>query len=147
MTPLDELLARDACRTLVLDAAAAVDARQPDAFAALFAEDGVLVRPGGEPLRGRDAIRDAYARRPATRITHHLVSNQRVTLAPDGTTAQVHSMVVLWSGDETDATGPQGRRANGPQVVGEFHDSMRLTGEGWRIAERRAGFLLHGSAA
>lgn len=144
MTPLEELVAREACRNLVLDAAAAVDARDPDAFAALFAEDGVLVRPGGEPLRGRAAIRDAYARRPATRITRHLVSNQRVKFEDGGRTARVHSQVVLWGGEENDAAGPQGRPAKGPLVAGEFDDRLRCTEEeGWRIAERRASFVLH----
>lgn len=143
MTTLAELLAREACRDLVLEAAAAVDAHEPDALAALFTEDAVLLRPGGEPLQGRAAIRDAYAGRPATRITRHVVSNQRVTLSADGASARVQSLVLLWSGDASDAAGAQGRPARGPQVLGEFDDRMQLAGDRWRIAERRASFLLH----
>lgn len=143
MIPLEELLAREACRNLVLEAAAAVDARAPDALAALFTEDAVLLRPGGEPLRGRAEIRDAYAQRPAARITRHVVSNQRVTLAPDGATARVQSLVLLWSGDEADTAAAQGRPAKGPQVLGEFDDQVQLSAGRWYIAQRRASFLLH----
>lgn len=35
-------------------------ARDADALAALFAEDGFILRPGRRPVRGRDAIREAY---------------------------------------------------------------------------------------
>ncbi len=146
MTPQDELLALEQCRSLVIASAAAVDERQPDALAALFTEDGMLVRPGGEPLRGRAAIRAAYASRPAERITRHVVSNQRVTLGSDGS-ARVRSLVTLWSGHEGDASGAQGRPARGPQVLGEYDDELRLTEEGWRIAVRRAGFVLHNAAS
>ncbi len=143
MTPIEEVLAREACRNLVLDAAAAVDAREPDTLAALFTEDAVLTRPSGEPLRGRAAIRDVYAQRPPTRITRHVVSNLRVTLAADGHSARVQSLVLLWSGDEADAAGAQGRPAKGPQVLGEFDDRMVHSAGRWSIAQRHASFLLH----
>lgn len=35
-------------------------ARDADALADLFAEDGFILRPGRPPVRGRDAIRQAY---------------------------------------------------------------------------------------
>ena len=35
-------------------------ARDPDALAALFAEDGFVLRTGAPPVRGRAAIRDVY---------------------------------------------------------------------------------------
>ena len=41
------LLAKQACREVVLQAADAVDAQNYDAFVALFTEDATLVRPGG----------------------------------------------------------------------------------------------------
>ena len=36
-------------------------ARDADALAALFSEEGFVLRPGGAPARGRDAIRISYA--------------------------------------------------------------------------------------
>jgi len=40
---------------------AAWGARDADALANLFTEDGFVLRPGYPPVRGRDAIRAAYA--------------------------------------------------------------------------------------
>lgn len=36
-------------------------ARDADALAALFAEDGFILRPNRPPVRGREAIREAYS--------------------------------------------------------------------------------------
>ena len=51
----------EACRDLVLRSAAAVDTNDARRVADLFVEDGELVRPNGETMRGRDAIRASYA--------------------------------------------------------------------------------------
>ena len=142
MDTLESLLAREACRELVLRAAAAADANDPAALASLFTDDAVLVRPNAEPLRGREAIRQAYAQRAPDRITRHLVSNSLVTaLSP--LEASVRSLVLLWTGQGSDEAGPQGRPAHARQLVGEFDDELRLTAEGWRIARRVARFVLH----
>lgn len=141
LSPLDRLLAEQACRDLVLRAAAATDAQRHDDFAALFAEDGVLVRPGAQPLQGRAAIAESYRSRPPGRITRHLVSNTLVVLASP-TAARASSCVLLWSGRASDAAGPFGRPAHERQVVGEFDDRFVLTPQGWRIARRSASFVL-----
>ena len=145
MDPLQILLVKDACRDLVLRAAASVDANEPGRLAALFAEGGVLVRPGGEPLAGREAIRQSYAQRPAERITRHLVVNIRVEVESE-TEARAESTVLVWSGSTGDTPGPHGRPAQARQVVGEFSDRLTLTSEGWRIARREARFVLHSGA-
>ena len=141
MDALQSLIIKQACRELVLRAAAHADANEPCALAALFAEDGVLVRPGAEPLVGRDAIRQSYAQRSAERITRHLVTNIVVDIESE-TEARAASLVLLWSGSTHDTPGPQGRPAQ-RQVVGEFADRLSLTPEGWRIARREARFVLH----
>ena len=140
---LPRLLAESACRALVLAAADAVDRQDHAAFVALFTLDGVLVRPDGTLLQGRDAIHAAYAARPAERMTRHLICNQAVQLGPDATTATSRCTVLLWSGRRSDPETPKGRPADGVQQVGEIDDELVLTGEGWRIARREARFVFH----
>ena len=139
---LDTLLAQQACRDLVLAAADAVDGRQFTALAALFDTDGVLVRPDGVELRGRDAIVAAYAARDPDRLTRHLVCNQRVAVDLAAGTARASCAVLLWSGKHSDATTARGRPADPVQQVGEIHDQLARTPEGWRIRRREAWFTL-----
>jgi uncharacterized protein (TIGR02246 family) len=139
---IERLLVEQACRDLVLQAAAHADSRDADALAALFLADGVLVRPTGPELHGRAAIRDSYATRPAGRITRHMVTNSVVEIEMDGR-ARVRSHVLLWIGSEADEPGPKGRPIASPLVLGEFDDQLSLTLDGWRIARRDAHFLLH----
>ncbi|HUG26295.1 nuclear transport factor 2 family protein [Piscinibacter sp.] len=142
MQPMERLLAQESCRELVLQAAARVDAGDATGFADLFLANGVLVRPNTQPLHGRDAIRDTYSKRPANRMTRHLVTNVLVDVQ-SSVQARVLSYVTLWVGSTDDAPGPHGRPAQGPRVVGEFEDLLSLSSEGWRIARREARFLLH----
>lgn len=133
----------EACRDTVLRLARAQDTQDWDALVAAFTEDAVLVRPGAEPLHGRDAIRAAYAGRAPGRFTRHLVVSTVVDETADGE-AHAHSTVLLWAGHAGDAEGPQGRPAQGPELLGEFDDRLRRGADGrWRIAERRSRFVLH----
>jgi hypothetical protein len=141
LSPLGRLVCEQACRDLVLRAAVLADAQQHADFAELFAEDGVLVRPGAQPLQGRAAIVASYRGKPPGRITRHLISNTLVALE-SGTAARATSCVLLWSGLASDAAGPFGRPARDRQVVGEFDDRLVLTPQGWRIARRSASFVL-----
>ncbi len=141
--PIERLLAQQACRDLVLRAAACADAGDAQALSQLFAEDAVLVRPNAQPLQGRAAILGAYAQRPADRITRHLVTNTLVELGEPGR-AQARSYVLLWSGAEGDPAGPAGRPAQARQMVGEFDDEFSCDAESrWQIARREARFVLH----
>ena len=134
-------VAEQQCREVVVRAAVFVDARDYQAFAGLFTDDGVLERPGGTPVRGRAAILETYRLRPADRITRHLVTNIVVT-SSGANSAHVKSYVLLWSGSEADAAGQFGRPAHERQVVGEFEDFMVETAIGWRISRRHARFVL-----
>lgn len=141
--PMDRLLAQQACRDLVLRAAACADAGDAQALAQLFAEDGVLVRPNAGPLTGRAAIHAAYAQRPSGRITRHLVTNTMVEL-DDPQSAHALSYVLLWAGVQDDADGPAGRPAAARQMVGEFADRFTRAADGrWLIQRREARFVLH----
>ena len=141
LSAAERVLAEQACRDLVVRAAHCTDSHRHEDFAALFAPDGVLTRPGGEPLRGREAILASYRARPAARITRHLITGSVIELA-SATQAHGLSYVLLWGGDLGDAEGPSGRPAQ-RQVMGEFEDEFALTAEGWRIARRDARFVLY----
>lgn len=134
---------RLACRELIERSARCVDDGDARAFAALFTEDAVLVRPGGQALRGRDAIFQAYAGRPPERITRHLVCNVVIGLdAVDR--AWARSDVLFWSGSASAADSPSGRPADAQQRVGAFADTLVRGADGvWRIHRREASFVLH----
>lgn len=136
------LLDEAACRDLVLRSAALADAGQPDALAALFTASAQLTRPNGVVLAGREAIARAYRDRPAHRTTVHLVCG---TLFDEVGTdhADATTRVLLWAADLRADSGPQGRPAEGRQVVGRFVDRFVRAVEGWRIDRRVAWFDLH----
>ncbi|QHE90595.1 nuclear transport factor 2 family protein [Pandoraea fibrosis] len=139
VSPLDALLAKQACHDLVMRFVACNDRRDPQGLGALFAEKGVLVRPNGDTLVGPAAIAAAYADRPADRLTRHLVGNVLIDVTSP-TSAIGSSTVLLWSGSAQDTPGPFGRPAQGRQVMGEFEDTFVRTAQGWRIARREARF-------
>jgi hypothetical protein len=102
-----------------------------------------LSRPGGTPLVGPEAIRKAYEARPASRITRHLCTNIRITVASPQR-ARGLSYVLLFSGNTAEpAPDHFGWTADAPQRFGEFEDEFEHTADGWRIRSRQARFLLH----
>ncbi|WP_237165208.1 nuclear transport factor 2 family protein [Pandoraea vervacti] len=136
---LDVLHAKQACYDLVMRFVMCNDRRDSQGLAALFAHNGVLVRPNGETLVGQPAIAAAYADRPADRLTQHLVGNVLIDVT-SATSAIGSSAVLVWSGSAQDTPGPFGRPAQGRQVMGEFEDTFVRTAQGWRIARREARF-------
>jgi len=141
LSPIERMLAEQACRDVVVQAAWLTDTQDHEGFAALFTDDGVLIRPTAQALQGHAAIVASYRARPAGRITRHLISNTLVTLESD-TQAHGTSSVLLWTGLESDEAGPWGRPAQARQLVGEFEDRFLLTPKGWRIHRREARFIL-----
>lgn len=140
---MERLLIVQACQELVVRAAACADAHDAAALAALFTPAAVLVRPGAQPLEGRDAIRLSYESRPADRITRHFISNLLVDIdSPQR--ARVRSYALLWTASKAEAEGPQGRPAHARQLVGEFDDVLVRDAEGtWLIERREARFVMH----
>ena len=112
-----------------------------DALVRLFTPDATLVRPGGQPLQGREAILAAYAARDQDRLTQHLICNHVVHVEPQGS-ALSRCRVLLWSGKRSDPLTPKGRPAGPAEQVGEIVDRLKLTPEGWRIERRDASFTL-----
>ena len=141
MTLEEELQIKALCRELIIQAASHADQHQARALADVFTADGCLRRPGGEPILGREAIFQTYAARPADRMTRHLITNTLVELR-SSTEALATSYALVLAGSRNEEDSAKGRKASSCQV-GEFEDRLVLTGEGWRIAERRASFTLY----
>lgn len=116
------------CARLVALYANLNDAARWDEVAALYAEDGVMVRPTAPdaPVSGRAAILAAFRARPP-RVTRHVCSN--VVIDVDSVdSARGESAMLLFTG------GPA-------PLVGSFHDRFVRTAQGWRFAERRGSLL------
>ena len=141
LTDLAALLAKQACREVVLQAAEAVDAQDYDTFVALFTEDADLVRPGGPELKGRAEILRAYRSKDPHRVTHHLICNHLVTVTAADTAAS-RCRVLLYASDQRRELTPKGRQADAQQMAGVIEDALVLTDEGWKIQRRHAWFEL-----
>ena len=118
---------QDCARLIALYANLNDEARW-DEVAALYADDGVMVRPTAPdaPTLGRAAILAAFKARPA-RVTRHVCSNVVIDVDSE-TTARGVSAMLLFTG----AAAP---------LVGSFHDRFVRTADGWRFAERRGSLL------
>ena len=118
---------QDCARLIALYANLNDEARW-DEVAALYADDGVMIRPTAPdaPVTGREAILAAFKARPA-RTTRHVCSNVVVDVE-SATTARGVSAMVLFTGE-------------GAPLVGSFHDRFCLTDDGWRFAERRGSLV------
>jgi uncharacterized protein (TIGR02246 family) len=77
--------------------ARAADALDPDRMIELFTDDcSALYHPGGEPIRGREQLRDWYRQRlgPVVASSHHL-SNFEVTFTGDDS-AELRCYLYSW---------------------------------------------------
>lgn len=146
MTEIECLQAEKACRDIVLAAARAVDQQDYRALAALFADDGELVRPGGTPLVGPEAIFASYAAKDPERLTQHIVCNHQVTV-DGGTTARSSCVVILWTSRRSEELTPKGRPADAMQQVGEIDDWFVRTPGGWKIQRRAARFTMYAAGS
>jgi len=122
-----ELIER-ACERLVLDFAYFSDHRDYESLGSLFTESGVMIRPSGARLEGRNAIMAAYKATPADRITRHICTNIRITV-DSADQARGTTYATVYSNSAT-------------PKVGEFEDKFERTSEGWRIAIRSARFVI-----
>ncbi len=116
------------CARLIALYANLNDEARWDEVAALYAEDGVMVRPTAPdaPTVGRAAILAAFKARPP-RITRHVCSNVVIDVESEDAARGVSAMLLF-----TGAAEP---------LVGSFHDRFVLTADGWRFAERRGSIL------
>lgn len=124
MKDAERLAVEAECARLIALYANLNDEARWDEVAALYTEDGVMIRPSAPdaPVVGREAILAAFKARPPRR-TRHVCSNVVITVEGPATASAVSAMV-LFQPD----TAP---------LVGSFHDRLALTPEGWRFVERR----------
>jgi ketosteroid isomerase-like protein len=132
------------CRNLIADYVACVDAQDYDGLRALFTDDAVFARPTDpdNPVQGIDAIIAAFASRPRTRLTQHLMAQTRLTpTGPDEIRGL--SSLTLYTADATEPSlAGKGRKASGP-LLGLYEDRFVRTPAGWRIAARHGRVTLH----
>jgi len=141
LSDMATLLAKQACREVVMQAAEAVDAQNYGAFVALFTEEATLVRPGGPVLTGRAEILQVYRNKDPHRMTHHLICNHLVTLTAEDKAAS-RCKVLLYASDQRRELTSKGRQADAQQMAGVIEDALVLTDEGWKIQGRHAWFEL-----
>lgn len=121
------------CQRVIVSFAHRLDHRQFADAAQLFADDGEWERHG-DRLIGRTQILEVISARAETVVERHVMTNIAVeVLTP--TRARAVSYVMIFRGDG--ASGSPVTLA-GPQSVGEFHDTLRLTEDGWRLSSRSA---------
>jgi hypothetical protein len=128
-----ERLAREAIAKTLAACTQAGDARRADAYAACFAEDGVLDL-GDARYDGRAAIRawmaapsvipppDAPSPRNPGYVSHHLTTCRIDLTAPDAASVRTYWLVVT---------------AIGPDHSGYYDDRFVAAGADWLIAHRR----------
>ena len=123
MTDEERRAAEADCARLIALYANLNDEARWDEVVALYAEDGVMVRPTAPdaPIHGREAILAAFKSRPA-RTTRHVCSNVVITLESADTARGVSAML---------------RRAAGGLVPRPVRAHCR------RLALRRAARLAH----
>lgn len=124
------------CTRLISLYANRTDRRAWEEVAALYTEDGLMARPTApdDPIIGRQALLTAFRARPP-RVTRHVCADIVVTVE-SARAASAESVVLIFTGEPDPAGGLPSRDA-GPPMVGEFHDRLVLTNEGWRFSERR----------
>lgn len=120
-----------ACRRLVMLFAHHLDHRRFREVAALFAEDGVWHRRGAT-MRGPAQILAFLEQRAATVVERHVMTGTLVE-QQDDTTCTATSYVTIF---RTDHAGGDVPTIRGPAAFGEFHDTFRLTDDGWRFSYR-----------
>jgi uncharacterized protein (TIGR02246 family) len=124
---LAELRDRQEITDLIYEYCRALDAMELDKLAALFTHDCVVDYGPQIRSEGATALRRDLARMWRwARTSHHSSAVQITFDGPDS--AVVCSYVLAWH------EAPDGSTAT---MMGQYHDRVRRTASGWRIAARR----------
>ncbi|MEL7538545.1 MAG: nuclear transport factor 2 family protein [Pseudomonadota bacterium] len=124
-----------ACDELIDQYAIARDRFDAESYAAVFADDGVLVLPDAT-YRGRAAIA-ARLRQGAgkTRSQHFMSSREIRVIDSRKATGLVYAMIFIEALPPA-VSADQALTTDGPLAIGAYHDEYRLTERGWKIARR-----------
>jgi hypothetical protein len=127
------------CEQLLFRAARFTDLAQWDDLAAIFAQEGKLIRPSdpGNPIIGRVNILASLRTRPR-RITRHVLSNIIVD-AQSAVAAHISSTVTLFTGCTSSNPAPvKGQRI----LVGNFEDDVVWIQSKWVFIARAGSMSL-----
>lgn len=135
MTELQKEQIRRECERVFLEIARLTDLGPHHAIADFFTEDGELDRDG-TVSRGRAALLDLYAKRPASLLTRHLISNVMVSPLSSGQ-AVCHAYATVYRFRASDGTSPVTPViCQGPESIAEYEDQMIKSDDGWKISRR-----------
>lgn len=129
------------CNQLIARFALANDARDADALAEMFVEDGVFIRPTkpDQPYTGREAIREAFRAKPASLVTRHVVANIIVDVV-SAAEATAQSYLLLYTAPAPETGLP---KADAKQLFGAFDDRIVRDSDGvWKFRERRGSLAM-----
>ena len=141
LTALEKLVVVQECTQLISRFAERNDARDHDAVADMFVEDGVFVRPSkpDQPYVGRETIREGFRARPANLATRHLIVNIVVTPV-SATEARARSYTLLYTAPVPESGLP---RADAKQLIGLSDDRLVRDRDGeWKFVERIGSLVM-----
>lgn len=134
MTPMEQLLARQACADLMTAYCTHLDNRAQDAFVALF-EPTATVRKLSPPsftATGHEQIVQVLQARPSSMVSRHLLANVTVRLDEEGgARGEACGMVVRGTRDRDSWPMP----IRGLELLVSYAMVFRHTADGWRIRD------------
>jgi hypothetical protein len=137
LSTLERVAVTQECIALIFRFAHKNDARDADALAEMFVSDGIFRRPSapGDPVRGREAIRQSFRNRPANKLTRHIVINPIVTML-NAREARAESYILLYTATISEGAKPP-VAADAKQLLGAFDGLIVLDSDGvWKFKER-----------
>jgi hypothetical protein len=122
------------CRSLILEMTNRADHGDHAAAAQCYTQDGVWYR-SGRTYAGRAAIEAAYKSGSPSRVSLHINGGTFVDVVSETqATCVTYYLAIV---QDTGMVDPPLPVRLEPFSAGEWQDVMRLTADGWRIAERR----------
>lgn len=123
------------CRDLIVKFNHYYDHGRGEEAVALFMEDGGWTRDDGRPTRGHAALLANYRRRP-TQVRRHIGTTTFITVI-DANHAEGVTYFTALHHDPGTPTPDYPLPLHGPASMGEWHDKLVRTPQGWRFAERQ----------
>jgi len=127
------------CTKVIHSYAAAADGDDAEAFVRLFTPDGLWERPDGSVQRGHEQIRAAYAARPRSGFSRHIVAGVLVNVL-ELRRARASSLAIVLRAPGSHEL-PL-RKVPGIHIV-TYEDQLLCSEEGsWQIAHRTGKVLM-----
>ena len=129
--PTSEANCRETCERLSIAFANNIDRRDYPAVVGLVADDAVVDRMG-TIIRGKPALSAWLESRPADIATRHVCSNIDI-VQRDQRTAEGLTYFTFYKA----VAAPDTCEIDGPEMIGEYHDTFTLTAQGWKLLKRK----------